>query len=54
MKISYEHDGLLKQLNIWEKLRESGASLSERWKLAGLNEQMKDMIKKRMVEVFSL
>ncbi len=51
MKISYEHDKLLKQLDIWERLKESGAPLSERWRLAGLNEQMEKMVKKRREDV---
>jgi tetratricopeptide (TPR) repeat protein len=51
MKTSYEHDELLKQINLWEKLKESEASLGERWKLTGLNEQMENMVKRRMVEV---
>lgn len=51
MKISYEHDELLRQLKIWERLKESEAPLSERWKLAGLNEQMEKMVKKRRFEV---
>jgi len=50
MKISFEHDELLKQLKLWENLKESNASLSERWKLAGLNEQMEKMVKKRISE----
>jgi len=51
MKISYEHDELIKKLNMWEKFKESEASLSERWKLAGLNEQMENMVRKRMIAV---
>ena len=51
MKISYEHDELIKQINMWEKLKKSESSLSERWKLAGLNEQMENMVKKRIIEV---
>jgi len=51
MKISHEHDELLRQIKMWEKLKESETSLSERWKLAGLNEQMENMVKKRMIEV---
>ena len=51
MKISFEHDELLKQINLWEKLKESGASLSERWKLAGVNDQMENMVRKRMIGV---
>jgi len=51
MKISYEHDELLRQIKIWENLKESEASLSERWKLAGLNEQMESLVRKRMIAV---
>ncbi len=51
MKISYEHDELLRQIKIWERLKESGAPLSERWELAGLNEQMEKMVKKRRDDV---
>jgi len=51
MKISYAHDELLKQLKMWENLKESKALISERWKLAGLNEQMENMVKRRMIEV---
>jgi len=51
MKISHEHDELLRQIKRWEKLEESETSLSERWKLAGLNEQMENLVKKRMIEV---
>jgi len=50
MKISYEHDELLKQSKMWENLKTSDISLSHRWKLAGLNEQMEKMVKKRMIE----
>ena len=49
MKISYEHDELLKQSKMWENFKESDMPLSERWKLAGLNEQMEKMVKKRMI-----
>ncbi|MFX1316994.1 MAG: tetratricopeptide repeat protein [Promethearchaeota archaeon] len=47
IKISNEHDELLKQLTIWENLKESKASLEERIKLARLNEQMENMIRTR-------
>ena len=50
-KISHEHDELLKQIKMWEKLKESEAPLSERWKLAGLNGQIENMVRKRMVEL---
>jgi len=51
MKISYEHDKLLKQSKMWENFMESDIPLSERWKLAGLNEQMENMVKKRMIAI---
>jgi len=51
MKISHEHDILLREKKMWEYLKESEAPLSERWKLAGLNEQMENMVKKRIFEI---
>ncbi|NVM35899.1 MAG: hypothetical protein HWN81_09905 [Candidatus Lokiarchaeota archaeon] len=50
-KISNEHDKLLKQLSMWENLKESKASLNERMELARLNEQMENMTRKRAIEV---
>ena len=50
IKISNEHDELLKQLHMWENLKESTSSLKERMELARLNEQMDDMLRKRVVE----
>jgi hypothetical protein len=46
MKISYEYDKLLKEIEIWKNLKESNASISERWKLAGLSEHMENMVKR--------
>ncbi|MFX0105712.1 MAG: tetratricopeptide repeat protein, partial [Candidatus Hodarchaeota archaeon] len=51
IKISYEHDELLKQLEIWEKLKESKAPLAERMELSRLNEQMEGMVKKRVGKI---
>ena len=51
MKISFEHDELLKKTKMWEKLKTSSVSLSERLELTGLNEQMENMVKRRMIEV---
>ncbi|MDX1799234.1 MAG: hypothetical protein R3255_11345, partial [Candidatus Lokiarchaeia archaeon] len=51
MKISYEHDELLRQTKMWENLKTSGVSQSERLELAGLNEQMENMVKRRRIEV---
>ena len=50
-KISLEHDELLQKLSIWEKLKDSESSLSERFKLTKLNEQMTKMIRKHRSEV---
>jgi tetratricopeptide (TPR) repeat protein len=50
MQISYEHDELLKQTKIWENLKETEAPLSERWELAGLNDQIEKTVRKRMIE----
>ena len=49
-KISNEHDELLKQMTIWENLKKSEATLTERLKLARLNEQVDDMLRKHVVE----
>ena len=51
MKISYEHDELLRKTKMWENLKISEVSLSERLELTGLNEQMENMVKRRMIEV---
>ncbi|MFX1596394.1 MAG: tetratricopeptide repeat protein, partial [Promethearchaeota archaeon] len=51
MKISSEHDELLRQTKMWENLKTSEVSLSERLELSGLNEQMENMVKRRMIEV---
>ncbi len=50
-KISNEHDELLKQLNIWENLKESSTSLKDRMEFARLNEQIENMIQKRAIDV---
>ncbi len=51
MKISYEHDELLKQIKMWENLKKSEASLSERWEHSRLNEQIEHMAKKHIFEI---
>jgi tetratricopeptide (TPR) repeat protein len=50
MKISNEHDELLKQLSIWEYFKQTKSSLEERLKLSRLSEQMEIMAKKRVIE----
>ncbi|MFX1481000.1 MAG: tetratricopeptide repeat protein, partial [Promethearchaeota archaeon] len=54
MKISYEHDELLRQTKMWENLKNSEVSLSERLELSGLNDQMERMVKKRIIEIHEL
>ncbi len=49
MRISSEHDQLLNQIDLWENLRESKAPLEERIELARLNDQMGQMLRKRVV-----
>jgi len=51
IKISNEHDDLLKKIDMWNKLKISKASLKERMEFARLNEQMEIMLKKRSLEV---
>ncbi|MFW9820372.1 MAG: tetratricopeptide repeat protein, partial [Candidatus Thorarchaeota archaeon] len=51
MKISCEHDELLRKTKIWENLKISDVPFSERLELTGLNEQMENMVKRRMIEV---
>jgi len=51
MKISYEHDKLLRKTKMWENLKTSEVSLSERLELTGLTEQMENMEKRRIIEV---
>jgi len=46
-KISSEHDELLQKLDIWEELKDSDSNLSDRLKLANLDEHIKFMIQKR-------
>jgi len=50
MKISNEHDELLKQLKVWESLRESNAPVNERIELARLNDQVEIMLRKHVVD----
>ncbi len=50
MKISNEHDELLKQLKVWENLKDSGASFDERIELARINDQIKSTLHKREAE----
>jgi len=46
-KISLEHDKLRNQLSMWEGLKEEEVSLSERMKLAGMDEQMGHLLRNR-------
>ncbi len=51
MKISHEHDNLLRNIEMWENLKKTDMSLSERLELTGLNEQMENMVKRRMIDI---
>lgn len=48
-KITGEHEKLLKQLKMWEKLKESNAHITERLELAQLGEQVERMARNRAV-----
>jgi tetratricopeptide (TPR) repeat protein len=54
IKISNEHDEVLKQLTNWENLENSKASLIERLEMANINEQMEIILRKRAVESFDI
>ncbi|MFW9879248.1 MAG: tetratricopeptide repeat protein [Candidatus Thorarchaeota archaeon] len=51
IKISSEHDDLLKKIDLWEELKNLDSPLSERLKLSRLEEEMKRLIKKRTAEI---
>jgi hypothetical protein len=52
-RIANEHSKLLKQSEVWEKLKEMGAPMDERIKLARLNEQIEEIVEKRaMLPIF--
>jgi len=51
MKISYEHDELLRKTKMWENFKNSEVSFSEGLELAGLDDQMEYMTRKRVIEV---
>ncbi|TFF90132.1 MAG: tetratricopeptide repeat protein, partial [Promethearchaeota archaeon] len=50
-KISFEHDKLIEQFGKWRKLKDEHVPVSERWKFAGLSEQIKRMKKKGLQDV---
>ncbi|MFX1596152.1 MAG: toll/interleukin-1 receptor domain-containing protein, partial [Promethearchaeota archaeon] len=50
MSISEEHDKLLNELSLWERLNETKSPIEERIELAHLNDQVKRMIRKRVVD----
>lgn len=45
-KLSEEHNKLLKQQNMWENLKNTGASLEERIQLAGIDEHIGQLLQK--------
>lgn len=50
IKISHEHDKLIKKINLWGKLKDNNASVSKRFEFAGVTEQMESMLQKKMIE----
>ncbi|MFW9818452.1 MAG: tetratricopeptide repeat protein [Candidatus Thorarchaeota archaeon] len=51
IKISNEHDELIKQIDMWDKLKKSNLPISERLKKTGLKEEMKRLIQKRKIDI---
>ncbi|MFX0011085.1 MAG: tetratricopeptide repeat protein [Candidatus Hermodarchaeota archaeon] len=51
MKISFEHDKLLRKTKMWESLKNAEVDISELLELTGLNEEMENMVQRRLVEV---
>ncbi|MDX1797688.1 MAG: tetratricopeptide repeat protein [Candidatus Lokiarchaeia archaeon] len=51
IKISNEHDELIKEIDMWDNLKKSNLPMSERLKKTGLKEEMKRMIQKRKIEI---
>lgn len=49
MKIANEHDDLLKKLDLWEKLKEVDAPMSERIELARMDDQIGDIFQNRAI-----
>jgi len=47
IKIKSENADLEKKLDLWEKLKESGASMAERFDLAHLDEQINGLVQNR-------
>ena len=50
MKISMDHDKLLKQWDLWEEIKSSNAPISERLKMISLEDDLKRMLRKQQVE----
>ncbi len=48
-RIAIEHEDLLKKLDLWEKLKESGAPMADRFELARLDEKIVGLVYKRAV-----
>lgn len=49
-KISYDHDSLLQELDIWKELKDSESPLVERLNYSNLNEQISYMIQKSRIK----
>ncbi|MFX1528211.1 MAG: tetratricopeptide repeat protein [Promethearchaeota archaeon] len=51
MKISIEHDELLRKLDLWEDLKKTNSPIVERLRLAQIEDQMKRLIQKRIIDM---
>ena len=49
MKISNEHEDLLKKLDLWKKLKESGAPMADRMELSRLDDQILRLIQNQSI-----
>ncbi len=51
IKISNEHDKLLQNLEVWDKMRQENVPISERLEKIDINDQISIMLKKKPVEI---
>jgi len=54
INISLEHDNLVHRLKLWQELKKTNASVSERLNLSGLNQQIDIMLKRSAIEIPNL
>ncbi len=51
IKISNEHDKLLQNLEVWDKMKQENVPISERLEKLDINDQISTMLKKKPVEI---